>query len=133
MHGRTALAALLVSAALSGCGQETSVAPVRIEITDGPPPAATAAPVPAPRAGGKARRGTLKTKPTVAVAPTVAGAPVPAARPAAPVSRPSARRFRSTQLRALRAYCATRPPADPRCVDGRVDERVAFAGLQEAR
>ena len=134
MHGRTALAALLVSAALSACGQEASVAPAKIEVTDGPPPAAAPAEAPAqaPRAG-KVQRGTLQTEPRVAVSPTAPVASAPRRPVATPARRPDARRFRASQLQALRVYCATRPPADPRCVDGRVDERVAFAAFEEAR
>lgn len=135
MQGRTALAALLLSAALSACGQEAGPAPARIEITSGPAvAAATAAPAAAPPARrGRVRTGTLRTRPKV---PKPQAASTPASTPRVPAAnaRPtSARRFRATQLRALRAYCATRPADDPRCVDGRVDERVAFAAFEVAR
>lgn len=136
MQGRTALAALLASAALSACGQEAKVAPARIEITAAvqPPPAIAPAVAAAPAKPGKVRSGTLKTRPSVAApraaTPATTGAkPVPVGRP----KRTGARRFRAAQLRALRAHCATRPPDDPRCVGGRVDERVAFAPFEDRR
>ena len=141
MHGRTALAALLVSTALYGCGQEATVAPARIEIESGPPPPsakAVASAAAAPHKGppprpGRTRRGTLKMPQTVP-APSAAG--VPARTQAVPATRPtrkSVQRFRAAHLSALRAHCATRPPADPRCVNGRVDERVAFAAFEDPR
>ena len=137
MQGRTALAALLVSAALCGCGQEARVAPARIEITSAPPPA-TAPSVTQTAETTKARRpragrvhtGTLKTPQSVP-APSAA-APVATPPAVARPPRADAGRFRASHLRALRAYCQTRPAGDPRCVDGEVDERVAFA-FEEAR
>jgi hypothetical protein len=41
----------------------------------------------------------------------------------------AAARFRKAHLAALRRYCAG-GPADPRCLDNRVNERVALAGTQ---
>jgi hypothetical protein len=122
------IALVLGAALLAGCGGErpgSVPAPPPIEIVEAAP-----APTAEPEAQ-EARSGSFKTAPMVS-APSV---PVAAAPAVAPVKKPagkprwSYRRFRDGQLKALRAYCATRPKEEPRCDGTRVNERVAFAGM----
>lgn len=142
-HGRTALAAVLAMGALAGCGAaEPEIQPASIRIGQpAAPPAVTApveVPVPVKRAKrqrvGRVKQGTFTTTPAVSVPPAPELAPIgPAPRAKRVTKRASYSSFRSSQLRVLRAYCATRPEADPRCNGTRVDERVAFAAFEEPK
>ena len=122
--------AVLVAVPLSGCGQQAGAATAEIEITQAgaaQPPEATSA---APAADSHVRTGTRRT-PSLVTAPA---APEAATAPAAAVpTRRKPRRYRRSQMQVLRAHCATRPADDPRCRDGRVVERVAFAALEDGR
>jgi hypothetical protein len=134
MQGRRALAAILVSAGLTGCGAQAEVEPASIEIVR--EPVASIVPAPSRRATapprvGRTKRGTFRAAPTMRV---------PSRSPVPPASRPTKRRkradyarFRAGQLEVLRAHCATRPKNDPRCKGTEVDERVAFAPFEGSR
>lgn len=138
MHGRTALALILGSLALAGCGAEPKVQPASIKMTESPPAAEAVTPpkdpLPAAKARvGGSRSGTFKSEPIVEAPPSRPAA-VPVRRVRSPRrTKRSYARFRESQLRVLRAHCATRPEDDPRCIGDRVDERVAFAAFEDRR
>jgi hypothetical protein len=140
MQGRTALAGLVASVALAGCGAQAPPQAASIEIVKAPAATATAAPVAAAPAAsqkprtprrrvGRMRSGTYKTAPLVA-APAVKGTVVPVRAAKRRRTKPDYARFRAAQLEVLRTHCATRPKDDPRCDGTRVNERVAFAAFE---
>jgi hypothetical protein len=142
-----AIGLLLLS---SGCRQRPAATEPAARVTSTP---SEAAPPPARRASSRRRRlGSIRTRSfktpplvraTRSTPPLQPPAPTAAERTAArthqlsqPVSTvphhppaSAAARFRKAHLAALRRYCAG-GPADPRCLNNRVNERVALAGTQ---
>lgn len=105
MHGRIAVVAAMLLAGCGGVEERPEPVPMEIRAT---------------------QTGSFSTAPQVSVpgmtgVSAVGSAPKPSGKPVW-----SRRRFRVSQLKALRAHCATRPKDDPRCDGARVNERVAF-------
>jgi hypothetical protein len=140
-HGRTALAAILATVALAGCGSaEPEIQPASIHLSQPAAAPIVAVPIEAPKPAkrrrvGRVKQGTFKTPVAVSIPPARQLAPpiTPAPRAKRVSKRASYASFRTSQLRVLRAQCATRPKGDPRCNGTRVNERVAFAAFEEPK